>query len=109
MSLNPYVFGAIVGMALVTAIPRILPLVVLSRLTLPDWLMRWLSYVPVAVLAALLARELLIPGGGIQLPPENLGLVAALPTFIVALWSRNLMATVLVGIGAMALLRAAVG
>lgn len=105
MEVNPFVVWVIAGMALVTVVPRVLPLVLLSRLRLPDWLLRWLSYVPVAVLAALLAREVLLSGSRVVLPPESLGLLAAVPAFAVAIWTRSLMGTVVAGIAAMALLR----
>lgn len=47
-------------MALVTYLPRMAPLVILSRLKLPPLLLRWLGFVPVAVLAVLLAKELFV-------------------------------------------------
>ncbi|SIR36901.1 Branched-chain amino acid transport protein (AzlD) [Paenibacillus macquariensis] len=53
----------IMGSALVTLIPRVLPLVVLSRFQLPNGLIRWLQHIPVAVMAALIAQELLIQRG----------------------------------------------
>ena len=46
-------------MAVVTFIPRVLPVLLLSRRSLPELLERWLSYVPVAVL--LICRLLLQP------------------------------------------------
>ena len=94
-----------VGMALVTYLPRMLPLVVLSRFQLPPLLLRWLSFVPVAVLSALLTKELLISDGALALPPAHPQLLAAVPAFVVAFWTRSLMGTVLSGIAAMALLR----
>ena len=45
----------ILGMALVTYIPRVAPLLLLSSRQLNPHLMRWLEMVPPAVLAALLA------------------------------------------------------
>ena len=46
------------GMFLVTYLPRLIPLLILSGQNgdkpLPSWLTRWLGYVPVAVLAAML-------------------------------------------------------
>ncbi|HEY3315222.1 MAG TPA: AzlD domain-containing protein [Bacillota bacterium] len=92
-------------MALVTYLPRMLPLVVLSRFKLPPAVLRWLSFVPVAVLSALLAKELLVAGGGLALPPAHPQVLAAVPTFLVAVYTRSLMGTVVVGIVAMALLR----
>jgi branched-subunit amino acid transport protein len=72
------------GMSLVTALPRILPLTLLAGRALPPAFARCLSFVPVAVLSALLAPELLARNGAISLGPDNLFLLAAAPTFLVA-------------------------
>ncbi|HEY3363699.1 MAG TPA: AzlD domain-containing protein [Symbiobacteriaceae bacterium] len=105
MTIRPQIFALFVGMALVTYLPRMLPLVVLSRFKLPPLVLRWLSFVPVSVLAALLAKELLVSGGKLALPPAHPQLLAAVPAFVVAIWTRSLMGTVVAGMAAMALLR----
>lgn len=93
-------------MTLVTALPRILPLLFLAGRSLPPFVARWLSYVPVAVLAALLAPSLLSPQGALTLAPaDNLYFWAGLPTFALALKTRNLFLTVLGGMIALSLLR----
>ena len=51
------VFWTIVGMGIVTYLPRLLPLLILSgqngaRDALPPWVARWLGYVPAAVLSS---------------------------------------------------------
>lgn len=105
MTVRPAILLMVLGMALVTYLPRMLPLVVLSRFRLPSLLLRWLELVPVAVLSALLAQGLLVRDAHLALPPTQWDLLAAVPAFTVALWTRSLMTTVVVGIGAMALLR----
>ncbi|MFC5466310.1 AzlD domain-containing protein [Lederbergia graminis] len=104
MEVNPYILLIIIGSAFVTVVPRVLPLVALSRINLPEWSMRWLSHVPVAVMAALVGQELLLADGDFSIH-QNLDLFAALPTFAVAILTRSLLATVLVGIISMMLLR----
>lgn len=49
------IFMTIVGMALVTYLPRALPILFMSSRTLPRLLEVWLSYIPPAVLAALVS------------------------------------------------------
>ena len=93
MDIRPEFLGLILACALVTALPRVLPLVVLSRLRLPGPLVQWLGYVPVAVLSALLALEL-------YAAPSP----AILPALAVAWFTRNLLATVAVGVAAFWLL-----
>lgn len=94
-----------IGMGLVTYIPRMLPLVALSKRPMPELLLRWLKYVPPAVLAALLAPDLFLTRGQWNLSPENLYLLAAIPTFGLALLTRNLVVTVAAGMALVVMLR----
>ena len=105
MTVRPYVLAIILGAALVTVVPRILPLALLSRMEIPDRAARWLGHVPVAVLAALLAQSVLLAGGRLDLSLNNLSLIAIIPTLLVALRTRSLVGTVLTGVASMALLR----
>jgi Predicted membrane protein len=93
----------ILGASLVTFIPRVLPLVVLSRIRLPEWGMRWLQHIPIAVMSALLAQELLVSDGAFSMSPDKL--VAAFFAFAVAYLTKSLLATVMTGVTAMMLLR----
>lgn len=95
----------ILGAAAVTFVPRVLPLMVMSRFVLPQWVMRWLGYVPVAVMAALVAQEVLTQSGKIVLSWGNPELWAAVLAFVAAILSRSLLATVLAGIIALMALR----
>lgn len=85
------------GMALVTYLPRFLPLYVLSRIQIPRPFALWLSYVPVAVLAALVAPGLLLSEGQLFISFKNYYLLASLPTFAAAVKTRNMFITILVG------------
>ena len=105
MDVRASVLWVIVGAGLVTVIPRVLPLVLLSRITLPRWLIRWLGYVPIAVLAALLAQSVALSDGHLALPPRNLAMLAAIPALVVAVRTRGLIAPVVTGVVAMATLR----
>ena len=95
----------IIGCALVTFIPRVLPLMILSQLELPTWLIRWLKNVPVAVMAALLAQELLLSNNQFSLMDNGLKIVAAIPAFIIAILTKSLLGTVMVGVITMMILR----
>lgn len=97
---------ALALMTAVTFLPRLLPLLALSRRPLPEAVRVWLSYVPVAVLAALLGPILFVAPGGVSLQPgTNPYFWAALPAFLIALGTRNMFLTVLAGIVSLALLR----
>lgn len=99
------IFIIIIGCALVTFIPRVLPLMILSQMELPKWLIRWLKNVPVAVMAALLAQELLLSNDSISLAGNGLKLLAATAAFIIAIITKSLLGTVMIGIIIMAVLR----
>lgn len=100
------VFLTMVGMGLVTYLPRALPLWLFTSRDLPPLVVTWLRYVPVAVLAAMLLPSLMMPEGHIDLGINNLFLWAAIPTFIVAAKTRSLFASVIVGMLLVAGLRA---
>ena len=91
------IFLTILGMGLVTFLPRVLPLLTLTGLSLPKWLIDWLRYVPHAVLAALLLPSILLQDGQISLGLDNLFLWASLPTLGVAIWAKSLFLPVIVG------------
>jgi len=95
----------IVGCALVTFIPRVLPLMVLSRFQLPEWGTRWLSFVPISVMAALVGQEIFMPDGRFTLSLHNVELLAAIPTFLIAVKTRSLLSTVITGIISLMVLR----
>ncbi len=90
MEVRPEILALVLGCALVTALPRVLPLVALSRLELPPWLADWLRYVPIAVLAALLAIGLASTGAA--------GPPAIVAAFAVAAATRSLLGTVIAGV-----------
>ncbi len=106
MEIRHYVLVIVLGGAAVTVLPRVLPLLLLSRITLPRWLRIWLSQVPVAILAALLAQELAFQGGVLLPLSRNLPALAILPVLLVAALTRSLIGAVVAGVAAMALLRA---
>lgn len=88
-----------------SAVTRALPVRLLSGKKLSADLTTWLKYVPVPVLSAMLAADLLLKGGELHLHWGNLYLWTAVPCFLVAAKSRSLFATVLFGMGLLAVLR----
>lgn len=97
------IFWTIVGMAVVTYIPRLLPTLFLSGKTLQPLLTAWLRLIPPAVLAAMLVPSLLIREESVSLGFDNLFLWSALIAFPVAWKFKSLSATVLIGMGLVAL------
>ena len=94
----------IFGVSAVSLLPRMLPVALLSRWEFPQLLQKWLSFVAPAVLGGLAALSILAPKGYIHISPSNLYLWACIPTFLVAIKTRSLFYTLLIGIITMAFL-----
>ena len=103
------VWMTLLGMGLVTYLPRLLPAWWLRGRELPPFLVAWLRYVPVAVLAALLLPSLLVQDGHLALQWNNLYLWAAVPAIFTAWKTKNMFLTVLVGMAVVALARLILG
>jgi branched-subunit amino acid transport protein len=117
----------IIGMGVVTYLPRLLPLLLLTRQqrapqradgsdgALPPLLEAWLRHVPAAVLAAMLFPSLLVSEGRLHLAADrllsadNLYLWGAIPTLLVAWKTRSLIGAVLAGVAVVALGRLLLG
>lgn len=87
----------LIGMGLVTFVPRWVPFFFLSNRKLPAWLVEWLDLIPAAILSALLLPALIITGEPRRIMLLQPELLAAIPTFIFALKTRSLGGTVIVG------------
>ncbi|PZD96169.1 AzlD domain-containing protein [Paenibacillus sambharensis] len=105
MEIRPEFWLLLLGVSLVTLLPRVLPLVTLNRMQMPDWMMRFLRHIPVAVMAALLAQSLLTEGEALIPLTENINLIALVPTLAVACFTRSLLAAVIAGIISMLIIR----
>jgi branched-subunit amino acid transport protein len=87
----------LLGMGLVTYIPRWIPLFFLTRRSLPPLMVEWLDLIPAAILSALLLPELVTTGDPLHFTLSLPQLWVAVPTLIFALWSRSLGGTVILG------------
>lgn len=103
------ILAVIAGMAVANFTLRFTPIAVLSRMELPRWLTRWLSYVPISVMGALVANEVFRPGGHWQEPVTSPYVWAAAITGVVFKLSKSFLGATLAGIGAFVVLRAVLG
>lgn len=87
----------VLGMGLVTYIPRWFPLFLFTQRKLPEWFIEWLDLIPVAILSALVFSDLFVSGSPRQLEILQLKSIVAVPTFLFALKTRSLGGTVIVG------------
>lgn len=80
------IFAMILGMALVTYIPRLLPALFLDRLELPEWAKNWMKSIPYAALGALIFPGILQIREGDPAP----GIVGGMVAVILSLLKVNL-------------------
>jgi branched-subunit amino acid transport protein len=92
------IWGLIVGMAVTNFVVRAVPLSVMSRLELPGAVRRWLGYVPVSVMAAIVAVQVLRPDGRLQITLANPYLLAAVPTAVVYKFTRSFLGATIAGV-----------
>lgn len=97
-------FLLILGCAVVTWIPRIVPFALVKNVTMPTVVLRWLAYIPVCILSALVIESFINKEGRL-VTLDVLSLAAFLPTLLVAVWTKSLSKTVVVGVLTMAALR----
>lgn len=96
------IFLTIAGMTLVTYIPRVVPVLALASRTLPKSVICWLSYVPTAVLSAMLFPALLLKDAAFDFTPSNFFLWASIPAFLLAWKTKSFFGTVALGMGLVA-------
>ncbi len=84
------------GMAIVTFIPRFIPMAFLSRRNIPEKVKGVLEYIPVAILSAIVFPILFFDGEGtLGIQPQFL--LSAVPVFAFAWKTRNLWGSVIIG------------
>ena len=99
----------LLGMGVVTYLTRVLFIVGMKGDRLPPFIIRWLSYVPVAVLAAIIFPMLAAPGKRLDLTYTNPYLLAGIVASAIALATKNLIITVVGGMGVILLLKFLMG
>lgn len=104
MSIHYSTLIVILGCALVTLVPRIVPFLVVRNIALPEPVLKWLSYIPICILTALVVQNFIIQANDsvkINWPV----IIVVIPTLLIALKTKSLSITVISGVGMMALLR----
>jgi branched-subunit amino acid transport protein len=96
------IWVAILGSAVATYLVRSLPFAVTVRGRLPAAASRYLDALPVAIIAALVGPAVVAPVGALTHGAEP---AAAAHVIAVVAWRRILLAGVLVGVAAVAVLR----
>ena len=94
------------AIGLATYAIRLSFIVLLGQREIPDLLRRSLRFVPPAVLSAIIIPELIFPGGALEFTATSARLIAGLLAGLVAWRTKNVLLTILVGMGALYLVQA---
>ena len=76
-----------------------------GRVEMPDWFTRALTFVPVAVLSAIIFPELIVHDGVLDWSPGNVRLIAGIAAAIVAWRTKNVWLTIGVGMSVLFVLQ----
>lgn len=104
MTIDVKILVVIIASAVVTLIPRILPFIIVRKVTFPAAVTKWLSFIPVSILTALTVGSFVTKEKSF-ISIDWLVLTAIMPTLMVALWTKKLSVTVIAGIIFMAVIR----
>jgi branched-subunit amino acid transport protein len=90
----------ILGMAAVTFGVRYFLFALADRIRMAHWIEASLKFIPPAVLSAIILPAVLLPRGEWELTPANPYLVAAAVATAAGIVTRNLLATIAIGLAA---------
>ena len=99
MTTSWHMFILIVLCGLVTLIIRVVPFLMISRIQLSETVIKWLSFIPISLFTALVIDSFIVQHKGMQGFELNIPfIVATIPTVIIAVVTRSLTITIIVGI-----------
>jgi len=122
MELSPLaIYALIFGCFVANYALRFVPLAIMSRINIPRPFMRWLSYMPVAVMGALMTVEIILPAldaalfpgsipAGTELPLAHIpfylnpGIYGAIVSMLLFHYSRSFIGATVAGIAVFALM-----
>lgn len=93
----------ILGMAFVSYLPRVIPMMYFSKREIPQWFHDWMKYVPAALFAALFFKDVFIVDHSFSLI-TNIKVLAAVLVMIVAYKTKSMGLSVVAGLGSLLLL-----
>ncbi len=102
-----FVWALIAMLTAIGFVSRASFILLFPRITLPRGVQRGLRFVPAAVFTALIAPDVFLSSGALELGSSNPKAAAALIAGAVAWRTRNTLATILAGMAALHLLRTA--
>lgn len=93
----PLIWASAIACGL-TILAKTAPITLIKSGSLPKYAKKWLEFVPVAVMGALVGPDIFIYNGKFDLSFSNLFLLVSIPTFIIAWKTSNFFITIAFGI-----------
>lgn len=97
----------VAGMTIISIVTRSFFVVLGHRISLPERVLLALRYAPACALVALIAPELILNKGVVEVSLHNDKLIAGVIAAATMLISRNMVVTLVIGMGVFSLLRLA--
>ena len=88
----------IIGMTLVTFLPRYIPIAIAGKIKVTPLLSLALSYVPIAVMSVIIVQGAMISNGELSITMENSKLIASISSFLTAVATKHMFLTIGVGL-----------
>ena len=81
-------FLVILGCAIVTFIPRVVPFILVRSFNMPATITKWLSFIPVCIFTSLIVNSIITKSGD-SLSVDWTVIIAIVPTLLAALFKRT--------------------
>ncbi|MGP6146066.1 AzlD domain-containing protein [Jeotgalibaca sp. A122] len=95
----------ILGSAIVTYLPRFIPILAFKDAQLPTWFQKWMGYLPISIFAALIATDVFFWEDSLNLNfLANVKLIPSLITIFVAYKTKSMIYSILAGVLSIAIL-----
>ena len=91
------------GMGAVTYVPRVLPLLLFADREMPNWLKEVLKFVPVAMLSALVAKDVFFKDDALFMTLANPKILALLVLIPIAAKFKSITISLVVGVASILL------
>lgn len=97
---NEDIYLCIIGLCIVSYIPRVAPFLLLGKRQMPHAFELWLKYVPTSVFGALIFCSIFQTDSGADFSFSNISMLAAIPVLAVAAKTHSLPYSIIVGLAA---------
>nr|UWI49792.1 AzlD domain-containing protein [Clostridioides difficile] len=94
---NNYIIIVILGMAIVTYIPRILPMIIFSKNDMPESIKDIMKFIPIAILSSLIAKDIFFNGDNLYLSFTNPKIISGIIVILVACKFKSIAVSIAVG------------